>query len=199
MIRNIVFDVGDVLVDFRYMDYMRNLGFDEECMQFLSSNMVITEFWHEMDLGIKTNADAVEHFTSLYPEYRSEIISFWDNVQDIVQEYDYAPELLRGLKEKGYGVYILSNYPIETAELHWPHFKFLEYTDGRIISGYEKITKPDEAIYRLLTSRFGIRLEESLFIDDREINIQAADRLGMKTILFTGYTELQRELETLGI
>jgi putative hydrolase of the HAD superfamily len=189
-IKNIVFDVGDVLVDFRYRDLMRDLGFDENAVEFLSKNMVETEFWHELDLGIKTNADGVEKFTKEFPQYKDEVLKFWNNLQGIVKEYDYAAPLIKSLKEAGYKVYILSNYPEETYEMHWPTFKFLEYTDGRIVSAFEKMTKPDERIYRLLEERFGIKLEESIFIDDRAVNIEAASKLGMTAHLFTGYDDL---------
>ena len=195
MIKNIVFDVGDVLVDFGYRRYMRDLGFDEETVDFLSENMVVTEFWHELDLGDRDEAEAVETFTKKYPQYKDEIIKFWDNIEFIVEEYTYSEPLVLKLKELGYNVYILSNYPIETAERHWPKFKFLPHTDGHIISGYEKVTKPDEAIYRLLESRFGVDLTESIFVDDRQVNIDAANKLGMTAIRFTGIDDL---LERLG-
>ena len=195
MIKNIVFDVGDVLVDFGYRRYMRDLGFDEETVDFLSENMVVTEFWHELDLGVRDEAEAVETFTKKYPQYKDEIIKFWDNIEFIVEEYTYSEPLVLKLKELGYNVYILSNYPIETAERHWPKFKFLPHTDGHIISGYEKVTKPDEAIYRLLESRFGVDLTESIFVDDRQVNIDAANKLGMTAIRFTGIDDL---LERLG-
>lgn len=197
--KNVVFDVGDVLVDFRYRDLMRDLGFDERCMEFLAKNMVETEFWHELDLGLWNHNDAVKKYTEEFPQYREQVLKFWDNIQDVVREYDYAPGLIQAIKDQGYGVYILSNYPVDTAEMHWPKFKFLPFTDGHIISGYEKITKPDEAIYRLLETRFGIKLEESIFVDDRQVNIDAAAEYGMKAILYKGYDELLKELAELGI
>ena len=197
MIKNIVFDVGDVLVDFRYRDYMRDLGMDEETVEFISKNIVLTEFWHEMDLGIRTNNEALHYFKGLYPEYSEAIEKFWENPMEIVREYDYAPGLIELLKDKGYGVYILSNYPVEIAEMHWPRFKFLPIADGYIISGYEKITKPDAEIYKLLESRFGIKLSECMFIDDRQVNIDGAEAVGMKGVLFTGYEEIRKLLEEL--
>ena len=193
-IKTIVFDVGEVLIDFRYRDHMKDLGFNEEAIDFLSKNMVLTEFWHEMDRGTRMEKDAVLHFTSAYPEYKDEILTFWAHTEGLVREYDYAAPMIRYLKEQGYGVYILSNYPVETADRHWPTFRFLPETDGHIISGYEKLAKPEEAIYRLLESRFGLDLSTCLFIDDRQINLDAASALGMHTLLFRSYPELQTEL-----
>ena len=199
VIKNIVFDVGDVLVAFCYRKYMRDLGFDEETVEFLAKNMVETEFWHELDLGVTTEAYGIEKFTTEFPQYKDQILEFWAHVENIVEEYDYSVPLIKALKDKGYGVYILSNYPIETAERHWPKFKFLPLTDGHIISAYEKITKPDEGIYRLLETRYGIKLSESLFVDDREINVEAAKRYGMQAILFKGYEELKEALKGYGV
>ena len=199
MIRNVVFDVGNVLADFRYRDYMRDLGFDPETVEFLAKNMVETPFWAEMDLGLWTIAQALAHFTEQYPRYRREIGLFWENIRDIVREYDYAQPLVHRLKEQGYGVYLLSNYPVETAEMHWPTFRFLPETDGRIISGYEKLAKPDPAIYRLLESRFGLVPGECVFVDDNPANVEAARGVGLQAVRFTGVEALERELAALGV
>jgi putative hydrolase of the HAD superfamily len=199
MISTIVFDVGDVLVDFRYEDHMRDLGFSEEAVRTLSEKMVLTEFWGEMDLGLRTEQDAREKFCRELPELRQEVIRFWENTQGLVREYPYAQPLLHSLKALGYGVYVLSNYPTETAEKHWPTFRFLPEADGYLISGFEKIAKPDPKFYRLLEERFDVNLSECLFIDDREKNIAGAEAVGMKGLLFTGYEKLLQDLEALGI
>ena len=198
-IKNVVFDVGDVLVAFCYRKYMEGLGFNPETVDFLSDNMVLTEFWHGLDLGVRTEAEAVDTFTHKYPQYKEEILKFWEDPTELVEEYPYAEDLILKIKANGYKVYILSNYPIETAERHWPRFKFLPYTDGHIISGYEKITKPDPAIYKLLETRFGVDLEECLFIDDREVNIRGAEELGMKGLLFSDYDNLVLNLKGYGV
>lgn len=197
--KNIVFDVGDVLVDFCYEKLMRNLGFSEEAVEFLSANMVVTEYWHELDLGKWTGKDALPHFLELYPQYEKEIRAFWANTDKLIEEYPYSEPMVKRLKDAGYGVYILSNYPTDTAEQHWPTFKFLPLADGYIISGFEKITKPDAEIYRLLESRFGIKLSESLFVDDRQVNIDGAKAVGMDAVLFTGYENLVQAFHEKGI
>ena len=79
MIKNIVFDVGDVLIRFRYRDHMRDLGFSEDVIETLSRDMVLTEFWSLMDQGVKMEKDAVEHFSTLMPTLRREIEYFWQN------------------------------------------------------------------------------------------------------------------------
>ena len=197
MIKNIVFDVGGVLVDFCYMEYMRKLGFPEEVCKEFESDIVFSQLWNDMDMGNLLLDEARVKFKERLREmYRScdrEVDLFVENIKGIVKEYDYSKPLLQRLKDNGYGVYILSNYPKDLSDLHWKDFKFLPVADGYIISAYERMVKPDERIYRLLTERFGIDLTESVFIDDRQINIDAAEKLGMKGILFRSHDELLAE------
>ena len=194
MIKTIVFDVGDVLIDFRYEEYMRDLGFSEDVIRLFVENMILTEHWHQLDMGELDEADAPAHFSRLMPGHDREVRLFWEHIADIVAEYPEAGPLITDLKQAGYAVYLLSNYPPKLADLHWRVFTFLDQLDGMIISGREHITKPDPAIYRLLDSRYGLELSECLFIDDRDVNIEAAAALGMDTVLFTGYDALRTEL-----
>ncbi len=198
-IKNVIFDVGDVLIHFRYMDYMKDLGLSDEEIRFFAEQMVLTDFWHEMDLGIYNNEDARKHFTEAFPQYADEIGRFWDGIADIVREYDYAKPLVQKLKSAGLSVYALSNYPDEMSDMHWAKFQFLPEMDGYIISAKEKLAKPDPAIYRLLTERFGLDLSECVFVDDRDTNVEAANSLGMKGILFTGYDNMIGEFKKLDI
>ncbi len=198
-IKNIIFDVGDVLVDFRYEAYMRDLGFDEEVLRLFVEKMILSEHWHKLDMGEIDEDEAVEYFTKIIPGHDREMRLFWEHIADIVAEYPEACPFITGLKKSGYSVYLLSNYPPKLADMHWREFNFIDQLDGRIISGKEHITKPDPAIYELLVSRYDLKMDECLFIDDREINIQAAAALGMDTILFTGYDDLRREMDSRSI
>lgn len=184
MIRNIVFDVGNVLVEFRWYEYMLDLGIDEEAAGFLGENMVLTDFWNRMDLGIQEEDEAPDIFCAKYPQYEREIRLFWKDTLQMVREYDYSLPLFKELKAGGYGVYLLSNYPPKLSGVHWPGFKFRAYADGEIISGIEKVAKPDPAIYKLLFDRYCLKPEECLFVDDRDVNVEAAKNLGMKAFLF---------------
>ena len=180
MIKNVVFDVGMVLADFRWFDYMLDLGISPEHADFLGKNMVLTKYWDEMDLGIFDEEKGCEFFSGLFPEYRDDIEKFWKDPAEIVWEYDYAEGLIRDIKAAGYNVYLLSNYPPKMSAIHWPHFKFRKHTDGEVISGIEKVAKPDPAIFKLLCDRYFLNPSECLFIDDREKNVNAAMKLGMK-------------------
>ncbi|MBQ6231428.1 MAG: HAD family phosphatase [Eubacterium sp.] len=202
-IKNIVFDVGGVLVDFCYMEYMRKLGFPEEVCREFESDIVFSGLWNDMDKGDLMLDEAREKFKArlreMYRPCDREVDLFIENIMDIVKEYPYSKGLLKSLKDAGYGVYILSNYPRDLADMHWKEFEFLPVADGHIISAYERVVKPDEKIYRLLTERFGISLEESIFIDDRPVNIDAAVSYGMTGILFKSYDQCVEELRNHGI
>ena len=194
-VKNIIFDVGDVLINFRYMDYMRDLGIDEETAVFIRDNIIFTDFWNNLDLGMADVDDAEDMFAEKYPEIKNELHAFWTNIEDIVAEYDYAAPLITSLKEKGYKVFLLSNYPDKLADMHWKCFTFMDQLDGYIISAKVKLAKPDPAIYRMLMDRYRLKAEECIFIDDRQNNIDTAAELGMQTILFTGIDELKEELK----
>lgn len=189
--KNIVFDVGMVLVNFRWHDYMKDLGFPEDRIQELAENMVFSEYWHELDLGTKREEDAPAYFIGKMPQYEKEIRLFWQRIDEIALEYPYDKPMIRALKEQGYRVYLLSNYPLHMAEVHWSRFSFLQDLDGYIISAREGVTKPDPAIYRILETRYGLDLRECLFIDDRKENTDAAVNLHMDGYVFTGYDGLR--------
>jgi putative hydrolase of the HAD superfamily len=202
-IKNIVFDVGGALVDFCYMEYMRKLGFSEKICREFEKDIIYSELWNDMDRGDLMLDEAGIKFKKrlreMYKPCDDEVDLFIENIKDIVKEYPYSKGLLQSLKDAGYGVYILSNYPRDLADMHWKDFKFLPVADGYIISAYERIVKPDEKIYRLLTEKFGIDLTESVFIDDRQINIDAANALGMKGILFKNLDDCMEALNKEGI
>ena len=109
---------------------------------------------------------------------------------------DYSEGLVKELKAKGLGVYALSNYPDKLSDLHWPTFKFLKEMDGYVISAKVKLLKPGEEIYRCLADKYGIKLEESVFVDDTAVNVEAAEALGMKGIVFKGIDDLKNELKS---
>ena len=148
-----------------------------------------------MDLGIEDVDDAPGYFSDKFPEYGAQISEFWKHIEDIVGEYDYSAPLIRSLKEKGYRVYLLSNYPDKLADMHWSRFSFLKELDGYIVSAKVKLAKPDRAIYELLLNKYGLTAGECVFIDDRQDNVDAAIEVGMKGILFTGYDELMQRPE----
>jgi putative hydrolase of the HAD superfamily len=198
-IQNVIFDMGMVLVNFRWREYMEDLGFDKPLIEELGEKMVMSDFWHDMDRGVRDEDEAPDYFKSVMPQYAKEIDLFWANIADIVTEFDYAAPLIRKLHEAGYRVYLLSNYPAKLADLHWSTFSFIRDVDGMVISAKEHLVKPDRKIYELLISRFHLVPEECIFLDDLEKNIAAAQEVGMKGIVFQSYEQALAELEQAGV
>lgn len=195
MIKNIIFDIGQVLVHFRYHEYMKELGFSEEIQDVFCKKIVENPLWSEFDLGIRETEDIISEMKSRVPEYTAEADLFFDRIDDIVESFPYARSWIADLKQRGYNVYLLSNYPRDMFDMHErDKFNFTDLVDGKIISGHVKMTKPNPEIYKLLCKTYGLKPEESIFLDDRKENIEAADKLGMHTILFQTYEQARDEL-----
>ena len=197
MIKNVVFDIGMVLADFCWYSYMTDkLGFSEETARLFGDKVVLTDFWHQLDLGVIPEAEVIAQMKAQVPEYKEEADRFFDDLEFIVKSYDYSRSWILSLKERGYKVWLLSNYPRGTFVLHKEKvFDFVDAADGRVISGFEKMTKPDIRIYELLCDRYGLNPHECVFLDDQQVNIEAARAYGMKGIVFKSYEQAERELE----
>ncbi len=194
-IKNIVFDVGMVLIDFCWAQHCRNLGFGEEIIEAFDKYMISSHCWEQMDEGTICEKDAIDVFMKAMPQYKERIETFWQHPEGFVKEYPYATPMIQQLQQKGYKVYLLSNYPLGIYQIHWPTFSFFEKVDGYIVSAQECMKKPDERIYRLLCERYGLRAEECFFVDDRQVNVDAAIAVGMEAFLFKDYKKLATYLE----
>ena len=197
MIKNIVFDIGMVLADFRYEAYMRDdLGFSVEAVRAFTDRIVLSGLWDELDLGVRETEDIIAEMRSKVLEYPREAELFFGNLEDIIKTYPYSKPWIQELKAMGYKVYLLSNYPRDTYLMHEKkHFDFAPFVDGKVVSGFERISKPDPRIYRLLFKRYSLKPEECVFLDDRPVNIDAAVKEGMKGIVFTSYERARAELD----
>ncbi len=123
----------------------------------------------------------------------------WDNRGKLVEPYAYAVAWIEQLKASGLKVYLLSNYPRDVFTLHMECgcFPFLDRVDGRVVSGFVKMVKPNADIYEYLLSEYGLAAGECVFVDDREENVETARALGMKGIVFQGYEQACSELDGL--
>lgn len=200
MIKNVVLDVGRVLVAWQPLDTMRKLGFSEEIIACLDGALFKSGVWNEADRGILSNEEFLELAISKAPAYENEIRLFWNNVEKAIWQLPYAKPWIRAMKKAGYRVYILSNYGSFTFEkTKEDSLNFLEDVDGAIFSYEIKQIKPDAAIFTALFEKYQIKAEESVFLDDLAANIEGAKRMGMHGIVFTGLEEAREELKVLGV
>lgn len=198
MIKNVIFDIGMVLINFRYREYMTELGFSEEIKEKFCKNIIENILWGELDLGVRNTEDVIREMKDRVSEYPAEADAFFEKIDDIVESYPYALPWIQELQKNGYWVYLLSNYPKELFAMHAKEkFTFANAVDGRIVSGYVKMVKPDPEIYKLLCMTYDLKPEECVFLDDREDNIRSAGALGFHTIRFCNYEQARADLEAL--
>ena len=199
MIDTIIFDIGNVLLDFDYMKHFRSL-FDEETAQTIANISVRKlDVWLEMDRGVLSYDEAVALVIRGAPHLEKEIRLAVKALYDRVEAYPYATEWVKSLKEQGYRIYILSNYgekPFAASKARMP---FLDYVDGTLLSCQVQDVKPSAAIYQALCDRFQIEPGKAVFIDDSPLNVAGAKSFGLNTILFTDYADAVAKLVAYGV
>ena len=195
--KNIIFDIGMVLVDFHWRTTMQKLGIPENVIDTLDHNMVNHPLWNHFDLDDIPESELIQKFKELSPECSEYIDLFMNNLDDVVDMFPDADKWLKSLKDRGYHVYLLSNYPRRLFALHTPRFHFLPYTDGRVVSYECHITKPAERIYQRLCSKYNLIPEECIFLDDRQANLDAASKLDFNTLLVTDPIAVRTKLESI--
>lgn len=199
MIQNIVFDIGNVLTDFRWREFLRDKGFDEPMIDRISKASVESPLWNELDRGEWSEEELLQAFVDRDPEIERELREAYGDIHGMVTPRAYAIPWVKQLKENGYRVLYLSNFSkkaqVECAEA----LAFLPYTDGGILSYQEKMIKPNPEIYRLLLNRYGLVPQESVFLDDTLKNIEAAQAEGMMGILFQTKEQAEEDLRRLGV
>lgn len=197
MIRNIIFDIGNVLTDFRWRDFLRDKGFSEDMIARIAKASVQNVLWRELDRGVWSWEKLMQAFIAEDPEIADELHRAFDNMQDIVTIREYAIPWVKELKSKGYRVWYLSNFSRKIEMECEGALAFRRDMDGGILSYQDQLIKPDAAIYQLLLKRYDLAAQESVFLDDTVENIEAAERLGIHGIVFQNKEQATEELARL--
>ena len=197
MIKNIVFDIGNVLAAFRWKEYIAELGFEGEMADRIANATTMNKLWREVDRGVMSVNDIIEAGIAFDPEIEPQIRLFFADRRRLVMEYDYARGWIEELKNRGYKIYLLSNYSQDHFQYVSRHFSFFGLEDGKIISYTLKLLKPDHHIYEALYEKYGLVPGECVFLDDSEENVAGAVATGMKGIVFKDYAQGRAELEKL--
>ena len=199
MIRNIVFDIGNVLTDFRWREFLGDKGFDEEMTERIAGASFLSPCWSELDRGIWSDERLLQEFIKNNSGIEKELRQAFENIHGMVTIREYAIPWILELKEKGYSVYYLSNFSQKAEEECGDCLAFLPYMDGGILSYKEKLIKPEPAIYKLLLERYSLKAEETVFLDDTLVNVEAAREEGIHGIHFVTKEQACRELADLGV
>ncbi len=190
----VVFDLGGVLIDWDPRHLYRKLLADEAAVEEFLATVCTPEWNAELDRG-RPFAEGVAELVERHPEHAANIAAYHERWPEMVAgDIPGTVEVLAELRAAGVPLYALSNWSAETFAITRGRFEFLEWFDGLLVSGEERVTKPDPAIFRLLLDRFGLDPAATVFVDDAEANVAAARRLGIDAIRFTGPEDLRREL-----
>ena len=199
MIRNIVFDIGGVLADFRLMEFLTEKGFDVPMIKRILKASVMSPYWGSFERGELTEEETLRGFASLDPENEGNLRTAFSNIEGMLTMRQYAIPLVKALKESGLRVYYLSNYSKKAYDECAGSLEFMPYMDGGLVSFLAGRTKPDPEMYRMFLLKYGLQADECVFIDDTGENVEAAKALGFSGIVFRDYEDLLRALSDLGL
>lgn len=193
MIRNILFDMGNVLIHFDRDLFMTRLGVLEEDKPLLMREVFLSVEWVQMDRGILREAEAAKRIRDRIPrrlhDAADKLVSMWDRP---ILPIEGMYELIEELKQKGYGIYLLSNASLRQHE-YWHRIPASKFFHGKLISADELVMKPHPDFYHRALERFGLTAEECFFVDDVPANIEGALYCGIPGAVFHGDAALLRQ------
>lgn len=200
MINTIIFDLGAVLIDWNPHYMYRTLFSDEEEMKNFLATICTSDWNEEQDAG-RPIQEGTDLLVKQYPEHEANIRAFYSRWEEMLGEPFWDTiAIFKELKESGkYKIYALTNWSAETFPYAVSRYDFLNWFDGIVVSGTEKMRKPHPEFYQLLLDRHHIKADEAVFIDDNYRNILAAEKVGIKSIHHVSAEETRKELEELNI
>jgi len=199
VIRNIIFDLGNVIFNFKPEKFLHRYTNDENYIEEFISKVIRSRIWLKLDRGTISLKKAEDKFIKKFPEDHDFIVMFFRHWMEMLTPIQENVKILYDLKSNGYKIYILSNFIVEAFDFVENQYDFLSLFDGRIISGKEKVIKPELEIYQKLIHKYNLIPEECIFIDDVRAFLSQARKLSIKTILFSKNTNLRKELRKLDI
>lgn len=199
-IDTIIFDLGGVLIDWNPQYLFKKLFDNEEEMNYFFNN-VATFDWNEQQDGGRLIVEATKELVAQHPKYERFIRAYYGRWEEMLGGANKeVVDILRQLKaSQKYNLYALTNWSAETYPIAEERFEFLQWFDDVLVSGKEKLKKPDPKIYQLTLSRFNIDADKAIFIDDNLRNVKAAEGVGIRSIHFSTAQQLRLLLQQYNI
>ncbi|MDO4960805.1 MAG: HAD family phosphatase [Eubacteriales bacterium] len=200
MIKNLIFDVGGVLFQYRWKEMFMSYGATEDEAFRIGWGMFCSNVWtNKLDAGLIEFGDVIEAFKEEFSGRDLELLSqFIGHAEEMVV---YRPEVwdkISELKKRGYKTYILSNYSKELLMMHMSGcMQLWDMMDGAIVSSEVKVTKPNRGIYEKLLETYDLKAEECLFFDDRKDNVDGGIAAGIAGFHVTSRDALNEKLSEL--
>lgn len=203
MIRNLVFDMGKVLVDYVPDAVCRHFMTDEKEIDRVGTSVFISPEWVLLDMGVISEEEGLKRMQArLSSPHEKEMaaLCFWHWHEYNMWAMEGMGELVKRWKDKGFGIYLCSNASIRLLSCYERIIPGIQYFDGILFSAREKCIKPQKEIYERLFKQFSLKPEECFFIDDQAVNIQGARDCGMDGYVYDGDRKrLEEKLEEVRI
>ncbi len=199
LIKNIVFDVGGVLLEYPPVDYYGRYVDSEEKARELAEKTFFSDDWEKLDRGLLEREEIIRLFCDKYPDDSETIRKAIGSWSKMMRPNEENVEVARELDEAGYPLYILSNYPSQGFSEVKEKFDFFGLFRDEVISGEATYIKPEDEIYQIMLQKFRLEPEHTLFIDDGKENIEAARESGIYGIHCAEDIDLRQELERLNV
>lgn len=195
----VVLDIGGVLLDWDPRHLFRRLIPDETDREWFLSEVCGPGWNRRQDEG-RPWADAVAQAVGDHPEWERWIRAYDERwIETVAGLYQDTVEVLRDLRAGATPVFALTNFSEEKWALACEHYDVLTSFDGVVVSGRERLAKPDPAIYRVLVERFSVEPARTFFTDDVQQNVDAALAVGLDAERFTGAGRLREQLTSRGV
>jgi glucose-1-phosphatase len=195
MIKNIIFDLGNVLISFRPAEFLEKIKYPEILRTTIIADIFGSREWAMLDNGDINTRQAIESISRKSSLRKEEIEHVFNLRKKLMFPLDLNVKLLPGLKKQGFKIYYLSNFPIDIFEEIKSGYFFFKHFDGGVISSEVKFSKPDRRIYEIIIEKYSLNPGECLFIDDLETNVRSAESTGMKGLFTAGSLEISKILE----
>lgn len=195
VIKAIIWDLGNVLIDWNPKYVFDKLFDDKEKQHHFLSNICNLEWNEEQDAG-RSIKEGTELLLQKHPEWKEYILAYYEKWEEMLAgPIDEVVSIFEQLKKGGhFKMYALTNWSAETFPKALEKYEFLHWFDGRVVSGEEKMRKPAREIYQIVLDRYHLKAAETLFIDDNLRNVNAAVEMGIPTIHFKSAVQLKNEL-----
>jgi len=200
MINTIIFDLGNVLINWDpKLLYNKIFDSEDKTNHFLENICTLT--WNEEQDAGRSLAAGTQALIEEFPEHEEEIKAYYDRWEEMLDgAIGGSVEILKKLKASGkYKIYALTNWSAELFPIALSEFEFLNWFDGIVVSGDEGIRKPEAAFFQILFDRYQVKPEDAVFIDDNLRNVEAARKIGIRSIRFTSPEDLEKELKELHV
>lgn len=200
MINTIIFDLGGVLIDWN-PDYLYTKVFQDPTERKWFYDHVCTADWNEEQDAGRSIQEATDLLIKQFPAQEENIRFYYNRWTEMLKgPIEGTVEVFKELKTSGrYKIYALTNWSAETFPIALERYAFLDWFDGRLVSGEEKTRKPFPDFYEKLLQKFSIDPTKALFTDDNPRNLLPATELGMKTIHFIHPEQFREDLTKLGL